>query len=165
MRVRKGSTLTSRRWLPTHCSEIMFASSTTPVLVVDDEEIALTFATQLLKRIGFADIDTAPNGILARGLLGEKTYGLVICDWNMPEMSGLELLKAVRTDDRLKRLPYLMTSIDGSLERVKVARLAGVSAFLLKPFDEKKLKAKIEEVLFGSLPKRKLAAALQREAS
>ena len=65
----------------------------------------------------------------------------------MPQMSGLELLKLIRSDERFRHTPYLMTSIDGSLERIKIARLAGVSAFLLKPFDSHKLRAKIEEVL------------------
>ena len=135
----------------------MLASLTTPVLVVDDEEVALTLVTKLLKRIGFTDIDTAMNGAQARTLMLEKKYGLVVCDWNMPEMTGLDLLKAVRTNDRWKRIPFVMTSIDGSLERVKIARLAGVSAFLLKPFDETKLRMKLEEVLHGPLPKKKLA--------
>ena len=124
----------------------MFAYSTMSVLVVDDEDIALTFVTQLLRRLGFSEIDIAYNGIGASKLLEEKKYGLIICDWNMPEMSGLELLKYCRADERFRRLPYLMTSIDGSLERIKVARMAGVSAFLLKPFDEHKLRAKLEEV-------------------
>jgi two-component system chemotaxis response regulator CheY len=132
----------------------MSAHSTSPVLVVDDEKIAVSFVTQLLKRIGFSDIDTAPNGIVACGLIDEKKYGLVISDWNMPEMNGLELLRMVRSDERFRRLPFVLSSIDGSLERVKIARLNGVSAFLLKPFDETSLRDKLEEVLPGSLPKR-----------
>ena len=126
-----------------------------PILVVDDEEIALKLVTCLLDRIGFTDIDRAMNGVEARGLMEKKQYGLVICDWNMPEMTGLDLLKILRADDRWKRLPFLMTSIDGSLERVKIARMAGITAFLLKPFDETKLRTKLEEVLVGPLPKRK----------
>jgi two-component system chemotaxis response regulator CheY len=133
----------------------MFAHSTMPILVVDDEEIALTLVSRLLARIGFETVDGAYNGVAARDMMGAKKYGLVICDWNMPEMNGLDLLKIMRADDRWKRLPFLMTSIDGSMERVKIARLAGVSAFLLKPFDETKLRAKLEGVLSGPLPKRK----------
>jgi two-component system chemotaxis response regulator CheY len=135
----------------------MFADSTVPTLVVDDEEIALSLVGQLLGRIGFDNIDKAHNGLVAWDMMKAKKYGLVISDWNMPEMNGLDLLKAVRADERYRRLPYVMTSIDGSMERVKIARLAGVSAFLLKPFDESKLRAKLEEVLFGSLPKRRAA--------
>jgi two-component system chemotaxis response regulator CheY len=116
------------------------------VLVVDDEAIAVTVVTQLLKRIGFEDIDPAPNGVVARAMMEEKKYGLVISDWNMPEMNGLELLRALRADERFKQTPFMMTSIDGSLERVKIARLTGVSAFLLKPFDEMKLRSKLDEV-------------------
>jgi two-component system, chemotaxis family, chemotaxis protein CheY len=133
----------------------MFSDSPLPVLVVDDEEIALALVSRLLMRIGFEEIDRAPNGVVARDMLQARKYGLVICDWNMPEMNGLDLLKIIRASDRWKRIPFLMTSIDGSLERVKIARLAGVSAFLLKPFDETKLRTKLEEVLVGPLPKRK----------
>jgi two-component system chemotaxis response regulator CheY len=134
----------------------MSALTALPILVVDDEEVALTLVTRLLERIGFTDIDTAMNGVQARARMEDKPYGLVVCDWNMPEMNGLDLLKIVRADETWKKLPFLMTSIDGSLERVKIARLAGVSAFLLKPFDETKLRAKLEEVLVGPLPKRKV---------
>jgi two-component system, chemotaxis family, chemotaxis protein CheY len=134
----------------------MSESSTTPILVIDDEAIALKLVTRLLERIGFTAIDTAVNGVEGRRLMEQKLYGLVICDWNMPEMSGLDLLKIVRTTDKWKRLPFLMTSIDGSLERVKIARMAAVSAFLLKPFDETQLRTKLEEVLPTPLPKRKL---------
>jgi two-component system chemotaxis response regulator CheY len=133
----------------------MFSDSPLPVLVVDDEEIALALVSRLLTRIGFEEVDRAHHGVMARDMLDAKKYGLVICDWNMPEMNGLDLLKIIRASDRWKRLPFLMTSIDGSLERVKIARLAGVSAFLLKPFDETKLRTKLEEVLVGPLPKRK----------
>src|SRR5918998_4366383 len=125
----------------------MPADRTMPILVVDDEEIALALVAQLLARIGFEAVDRAHNGVVARDMMDAKKYGLVICDWNMPEMNGLELLKIVRSEDRWKRMPFLMTSIDGSLERIKIPRLAGVSAFLLKPFDESKLSAKLEEVL------------------
>jgi two-component system, chemotaxis family, chemotaxis protein CheY len=129
----------------------MFSYQAIPVLVVDDEDLALTIAGKLLKRLGFAAIDTARNGAMARDMIRQTRYGLVVCDWSMPEMSGLDLLRAIRAEERWERLPFLITSIDGSLERIKVARLAGVSAFLLKPFDERKLRAKVEEVL-GQVP-------------
>jgi two-component system chemotaxis response regulator CheY len=116
------------------------------VLVVDDEAIALTVVTELLKRIGFADIDSAQNGLAARALMSQKKYGLVISDWNMPEMNGLDLLKAIRADEGLRKTPFVISSIDGSLERVQIARASGVSAFLLKPYDELTLRTKLEEV-------------------
>ncbi|HEY7384539.1 MAG TPA: response regulator [Beijerinckiaceae bacterium] len=116
------------------------------VLVVDDEAIALTVVSQLLKRIGFTDIDSATNGLAARTMMTQKKYGLVISDWNMPEMNGLDLLKATRGDESLRKTPFVITSIDGSLERVQIARVSGVSAFLLKPFDETTLRTKLEEV-------------------
>ena len=136
--------------------EAMSVLNPLPILVVDDEEMALTLVTRLLERIGFTEIDTAANGVQARARIAERQYGLIISDWNMPEMNGLELLKTIRANETSKLLPFLMTSIDGSLERVKIARLAGVSAFLLKPFDETKLRTKLEEVLAIHLPKPKL---------
>ena len=136
----------------------MLPPNTTPVLVIDDEDVALNVMSQLLNRIGFSEIDTALNGSDGRDLLESKAYGLIICDWNMPVMSGFDLLLAIRADDRFRRIPYILTSIDGSPERVRIARDAGVSAFLLKPFNEAKLRAKLDGFFFGSLPKKRLAA-------
>ena len=95
----------------------IFADSTVSILVVDDEEIALSLVGQLLARIGFENIDKAHNGLVAWDMMKAKKYGLVISDWNMPEMNGLDLLKALPTDERYRRIRYVMTSIDGSMER------------------------------------------------
>ena len=118
-----------------------------PVLVVDDEAAALDLCARLLQRIGFSTIDTAANGAAAFGKMQERKFGIVISDWNMPEMNGLDLVRSIRSDEKLARTPFLMTSVDGGVERARVARQAGVNAFLIKPFDGTILKAKLHEVL------------------
>lgn len=123
-----------------------------PVLIVDDEAAALDLCTRLLERNGFSDIDTAADGVVAFGKMQERRYGVVISDWNMPELTGLDLIKKIRADDKLARTPFLMTSVDGGVERARIARQAGVNAFLIKPFDGTALKAKLHEVL-GRAPR------------
>jgi len=117
------------------------------VLLVDDEPAALDLCTRLLQRIGFSDIDTAADGAGALAKARERKYGIVISDWNMPEMTGLELVRRIRLDEKLAKTPFLMTSVDGAIDRARVARQAGVNAFLIKPFDETALKTKLNEVL------------------
>ena len=117
------------------------------VLLVDDEAAALDLCTRLLERIGFSDIDVASDGRSALDQLKGRKYDVVISDWNMPEMTGLELVRRIRGDEKLAKIPFLMTSVDGAIDRARVARQAGVNAFLIKPFDETALKAKLHEVL------------------
>ena len=126
------------------------------VLLVDDEPPALELCVKLLKRIGFMDIDTAEDGVAALKKMMDRKYAVVISDWNMPEMNGLELLRTIRSDDQLRRIPFIMTSVDGGLERARIARQAGVNAFLIKPFDALMLRAKLHEVM-GHLPTRTAA--------
>ena len=115
------------------------------VLLVDDEPPALELCAKLLRRIGFSDIDMAEDGAAALKKMASRKYGIVISDWNMPVMNGLELLRTIRADDQLRRTPFLMTSVD--VERARLARQAGVNAFLIKPFDALTLKAKLHEVM------------------
>ena len=117
------------------------------VLLVDDEPAALDLCTRLLQRIGFSEIDTAADGAVAWDKCQARKYGVVISDWNMPEMTGFDLVRRIRADEKLLRTPFLMTSVDGGLERARIARQAGVNAFLIKPFDATMLKGKIHEVL------------------
>ncbi len=118
-----------------------------PVLIVDDEPAALSLGKKLLERIGFSTIDLAADGVDAFAKMQERKYGVVISDWNMPEMTGLDLIRKIRADEKLARTPFLMTSVDGGVERARTARQAGVNAFLIKPFDGATLKAKLHEVL------------------
>ena len=117
------------------------------VLLVDDDESSLILAAKMLKRAGFDHVDTALTGAGALELMRSKDYRLVISDWNMPGMDGLDLLKIIRADERLSRTPVLMMSIDDASERVSRAVLAGANAFLPKPFDRPTLTATIEQVL------------------
>jgi two-component system, chemotaxis family, chemotaxis protein CheY len=126
------------------------------LLLVDDETVALDLGTKLLDRIGFKTVDIATSGRSALAQMESNTYRAVISDWNMPEMNGLDLLCKIRRDDRLRKTPFLMTSVDGDIERVRVARKFGVDAFLLKPFDAQALRTKMSEVL-GHLPEVKRA--------
>jgi two-component system, chemotaxis family, chemotaxis protein CheY len=126
------------------------------VLLVDDEPAALDLCTRLLQRIGFSDIDTAAEGGAAWDKCQVRKYGVVISDWNMPGMTGFDLVRRIRADEKLARTPFLMTSVDGGVERARIARQAGVNAFLIKPFDALMLKGKIHEVL-GSFAMRTAA--------
>jgi two-component system, chemotaxis family, chemotaxis protein CheY len=125
------------------------ASHDMPILLVDDEPVALDVCTKLLARAGLFDVDRANNGKEALLKLPQRLYGAVISDWNMPELTGLELVWRIRSEDRWAKLPFIMTSVDGTLERAKVARQAGVDAFLIKPFDVVQLTAKLREVVPG----------------
>lgn len=117
-----------------------------PVLVVDDYKTMTRIIRNLLKQIGFSDIDDAANGEEALGKLKEKTYGLVISDWNMQPMTGYELLVAVRGDDNLKHLPFIMVTAEAKSDNVVAAKEAGVNNYIVKPFNAQTLKEKIEAV-------------------
>lgn len=116
------------------------------VLVVDDYKTMTRIIRNLLKQIGFSDIDDAANGEEALKLLQDKSYGLVISDWNMQPMTGYELLKAIRADDNLKHLPFIMVTAEAKSDNVVAAKEAGVNNYIVKPFNAQTLKEKIEAV-------------------
>lgn len=120
------------------------------VLVVDDYLVMRQVMRSLLQRIGFKNIDDAGDGGTALAKLRDNRFGLVISDWNMGSMSGLQLLKEVRADSRLKEMPFIMVTGESTDENAVAAKEAGVSNYIVKPFDAGTLKAKIEAVL-GSL--------------
>ena len=117
-----------------------------PVLVVDDYQTVLRIMRSLLRRAGFAEVDTAGDGEEALAKMRERKYGLVITDWYMAPVNGLELVKQARADDALKETPIILVSGEGSPENLKAANDAGASGYVLKPFDSQTLKAKIETV-------------------
>ncbi|MEM8855385.1 MAG: chemotaxis response regulator CheY [Pseudomonadota bacterium] len=117
-----------------------------PVLVVDDYKTMVRIIKNLLKQIGFKDVDDAADGTEALEKLKEKSYGLVISDWNMEPMTGFELLKTVRADDNLKDIPFIMVTAEAKSENVVAAKKAGVSNYIVKPFNAQTLKGKIESV-------------------
>ena len=119
-----------------------------PVLVVDDYKTMIRIIRNLLKQLGFSDVDDAADGTEALELLRKKKYGLVISDWNMEPMTGYELLKEVRTDDQLARTPFIMVTAESKTENVIAAKKAGVNNYIVKPFNAATLKTKIDAV-FG----------------
>ncbi|MAJ65576.1 MAG: two-component system response regulator [Alphaproteobacteria bacterium] len=120
-----------------------------PILVVDDYKTMLRIIGNLLKQIGFQQIDEATDGATALAKLRDKDYGLIISDWNMEPMTGLQLLKEVRADNRLSKTPFIMITAESKTENVVAAKAAGVTNYIVKPFNAETLKQKIGAV-FGS---------------
>ena len=124
----------------------MAADRSMPVLVVDDYNTMIRIIRNLLKQIGFSDIDDAADGSAALARMREKRYGLVISDWNMEPMTGYELLKEVRADPGLSKTPFIMVTAESKTENVIAAKKAGVNNYIVKPFNAATLKTKIEAV-------------------
>ncbi len=120
-----------------------------PILIVDDYKTMLRIIRNLLKQLDFNNIDEATDGSMALAKLKDKPYGLVISDWNMQPMTGLDLLRAVRADAALKGLPFIMITAESKTENVVAAKEAGVNNYIVKPFNAETLKAKISSVLGG----------------
>ncbi|HEY8264158.1 MAG TPA: response regulator [Methyloceanibacter sp.] len=119
-----------------------------PVLVVDDYKTMIRIIRNLLKQLGFVNVDEAGDGSAALNMMRQKNYGLVISDWNMEPMTGFELLREVRADDQLSRTPFIMVTAESKTENVIAAKKAGVNNYIVKPFNAATLKAKIDAV-FG----------------
>jgi two-component system, chemotaxis family, chemotaxis protein CheY len=117
-----------------------------PVLVVDDYSIMVRIIRNLLRQLGFADIDNAPDGEAAPAKMHAKRYGLVISDWNMQPMTGFDLLRQARGDPHLGETPFIMVTAETRTENVIAARKAGVNNYIGKPFNAQTLKTKIEAV-------------------
>ena len=120
----------------------------TPILVIDDYQTMVRILRNLLKQIGFKDVDDASDGAAALAKLKEKKYGLVISDWNMTPMTGYELLQQVRADADLNALPFIMVTAEAKTENVIAAKKAGVNNYIVKPFNAETLRSKISTV-FG----------------
>ncbi len=117
------------------------------VLIVDDYKTMLRIIENLLKQIGFKNIHQATDGSMALKMLHEMPMGLVISDWNMQPMTGLQLLKEVRADEKLKPTPFIMITAESKTENVVAAKEAGVNNYIVKPFNAETLKQKISAVL------------------
>jgi two-component system chemotaxis response regulator CheY len=117
------------------------------VLIVDDYKTMLRIIRNLLKQIDFNNVEEACDGTDALVKLRAGNFGLVISDWNMAPMTGLELLQEVRQDPRLKTLPFIMITAESKTENVVAAKQAGVSNYIVKPFNAETLRGKIEKVL------------------
>ena len=118
------------------------------VLVVDDYTTMIRIIRNLLKQLGFADIHDAADGKAALAKMHEHEFGLVISDWNMEPMTGFDLLKEVRADPKLSEIPFIMVTAESNTENVIAAKKAGVSNYIVKPFNAQTLQSKIEAV-FG----------------
>jgi len=117
-----------------------------PVLVVDDYNTMIRIIRNLLKQIGFTDIDDASDGSAALAKMRRRRYGLVISDWNMEPMTGYDLLQEVRADPNLFTTPFIMVTAESKTENVIAAKKAGVSNYIVKPFNAQTLRNKIEAV-------------------
>jgi two-component system chemotaxis response regulator CheY len=117
-----------------------------PVLVVDDYNTMIRIIRNLLRQIGFQDIDDASDGSTALAKMRDKKYGLVISDWNMEPMTGYDLLKQVRSDPVLRSTPFIMVTAESKTENVIAAKQAGVNNYIVKPFNADTLKNKIDAV-------------------
>jgi len=120
-----------------------------PVLIVDDYKTMLRIIKNLLKQLGFENVDEATDGTMALGMMKDKQYGLILSDWNMQPMTGLELLQQARSDDKYKEIPFILITAEGKTENVVIAKQAGVSNYIVKPFNAETLKTKLEAV-FGA---------------
>jgi len=116
-------------------------------LVVDDFATMRRIVRNLLKELGFVNVDEAEDGNAALQKLRASKFDFVVTDWNMPNMTGLELLKTVRADPQFKHLPFLMVTAEAEKENIIEAVKSGVSNYIVKPFNAETLKEKIEKVL------------------
>ncbi len=117
------------------------------ILVVDDFATMRKVIRNLLKQVGYENIVEAEDGVLALRVLKSQKIDLVISDWNMPNMTGLELLKSIRSDDDLKTMPFLMVTAEALQDNVIAAVKAGVSNYIVKPFTAEVLNEKITKIL------------------
>lgn len=117
------------------------------VLIVDDYKTMLRIIRNLLRQIGFNNVDEASDGATALQKLRRDNFGLVISDWNMEPMTGLQLLKEVRADEKLRNLPFIMVTAESKTENVIAAKKAGVNNYIVKPFNAATLKTKMTAVL------------------
>lgn len=117
------------------------------ILVVDDNTTMRRIIRNQLNQIGYLDVTESDNGVTALQKLQDDSFGLVISDWSMAPMSGLQLLKEIRVDTKLKTTPFIMVIEQSKTESVMEARQAGVDQWIVKPFNADTLKQKIQSVL------------------
>ena len=116
-------------------------------LVVDDFSTMRRILRNLLKELGFQNVDEAEDGIAALSKLRSSQFDFVVSDWNMPNMTGLDLLKEIRADDNLKHLPVLMVTAEAKKENIISAAQAGANGYIVKPFTAATLEEKLNKIL------------------
>ena len=117
------------------------------VLIVDDYKTMLRIIRNLLKQLDIHNVEEATDGAGALAKLRSKPFGLIISDWNMQPITGLQLLQEVRGDATLKNTPFIMITAESKVENVIAAKQAGVSNYIVKPFNAETLREKIEQVM------------------
>jgi len=116
------------------------------ILVVDDFSTMRRIIKNLLKDLGFTNIQEADDGNTALPMLLQGDFDFVVTDWNMPGMQGIDLLRAIRADDKLKHLPVLMVTAEAKKEQIVAAAQAGVNGYVVKPFTAATLKEKLDKI-------------------
>jgi two-component system chemotaxis response regulator CheY len=116
------------------------------ILVVDDMSTMRRIVKNIMKQLGFANVEEAENGQDALDKLNAGAFGFVISDWNMPVMTGIQLLRAIRADDKLKTIPVLMVTAEAQKENLVEAIQAGVSNYIVKPFTAEVLQEKMNKI-------------------
>jgi two-component system chemotaxis response regulator CheY len=128
------------------------ADSNLKFLVVDDFSTMRRIVRNLLKELGFTNVDEAEDGIAALAKLRSTSFDFVVSDWNMPNMTGIELLRQIRSDNQLKHLPVLMVTAEAKKENIIEAAQAGASGYVVKPFTAATLDEKLNKI-FQSMQK------------
>lgn len=116
------------------------------ILVVDDMSTMRRIVKNILKQLGFNNLEEAENGQEALTKLKADTYGFVVSDWNMPVMMGIDMLRAIRADESLKKIPVLMVTAETQKENLMEAVQAGVSNYVVKPFTAETMQDKINKI-------------------
>jgi two-component system chemotaxis response regulator CheY len=127
----------------------MAVDTSMPILVVDDYNTMIRIIRNLLRQLGFSNVDDAPDGSVALSKMHIKRYSLVISDWNMEPMTGYELLQKVRSDPSISATPFIMVTAESKTENVIAAKQAGVNNYIVKPFNADTLKSKIDAVFLS----------------
>jgi len=119
------------------------------VLIVHDFATMRRILRNILKQIGFTDITEADDGSTALKELKKEKYDLILSDWNMPEMQGIDLLNTIKADDELKSIPFIMVTAEAQKDNIVGAVKAGVSSYIVKPFTAETISEKLKKVFGG----------------
>ena len=119
------------------------------VIIVDDFATMRRILRNILKQIGFTNVSEADDGKTALKELKKEKYDLILCDWNMPEITGLELLNKIRSDDNLKKLPFVMVTAEAHKDNIVEAVKSGVSSYIVKPFTAETVSEKLNKIFGG----------------
>jgi two-component system chemotaxis response regulator CheY len=124
----------------------MMPNQSLKILTVDDFSTMRRIIRNILRQLGYSNITEAEDGVAALDVLQQQEIDFVISDWNMPKMTGLELLRAIRADEKLRKVPVLLVTAEALKENVVEAVKAGVNGYIIKPFTAETLKEKINAI-------------------